>query len=234
MSLEDFLKKYYRQLHFNSMKPEVLARLQELIKKDSLTDKQRNWVRDYMELNANGKYVPKALPDTTSVDDLPDDVAKELFLTCQNALVGMNGARVTFKDTDPQSRDFVDEYFGPGKMFNIAPASQECEAGIRAIVNLIRTNPTVKRYLLAQEADGKKIFDNETKLDEFLGKCDRSEYNTKGAVQSKVKRVAEALDRATWGFLPDELMPIQANKTHINNIIDDKAFAMDTASGLTP
>lgn len=217
------------------MPPEVAARFQELIKKDSLTDKMRLWVRDYMQQTPDGKYVPKEIPDVTNTEDLPDDVARELFLVCQNALVGMNGALAAFKDSDPQSRDFVNAYFGPeqGKLFNISPASQECEDGIRAIVDLIRNNPTIKRYLLAQESDGKKLFDNEGKLDEFLGKCDKKEYNTKGGVQSKIKKVAEALDRATWGVLPDDLQPINQIKEEINAVIDDKAFAMDPAS-ITP
>lgn len=230
MSLEDFLKKYYRQLHFNSMNPEVRARFMQLIEKDNLTDKMRLWVRDYMHLGPDGKYVQNSLPNTENTDDLPDDVAKELFLACQNAFVGMNGGRAAFKDSDPQSRDFLDQYFGQDKMFNVSHATDECERGITAITKLIRDDPAIKRWLLQQKnpEDDKKLFDNEVKLNEFLAKCDKGDYNTKGNVQSKIKLVAEAMERAAWQNLDGtDLAPIKLIKSHINNVIDSKAFAMN-------
>ena len=236
MSLEDFLKKYYRQLHFNSMEPEVMARLQELIKKGNLTDKMQLWVSKYMHRNAAGKYELNALPDTTSTNDLPDDVARDLFQACHQAFVGMAGARATFADSNPQARDFLDKYFGQGKMFNVSKATDACRNGIIAITNLIKTDHYVKRWLLTQtytneKGEQKKLFDNEEKLNDFLAKCDREEYNTKGNVQDKVKKVAEAFERATYQDLSNtKLSAIAGITDHISNVTDSGAFALDQTS----
>jgi hypothetical protein len=236
MSLEDFLKKYYRQLHFNSMEPEVMARLQELIQKGNLTDKMQLWVSKYMHRDADGKYKLNALPDTTSTNDLPDDVARDLFQACHQAFVGMAGARATFADSNPQARDFLDKYFGQGKMFNVSKATDACRNGIIAITNLIKTDHYVKRWLLTQtytneKGEQKKLFDNEEKLNEFLAKCDREEYNTKGNVQDKVKKVAEAFERATYQDLSNtRLSAITGITDHISNVTDSGAFALDQTS----
>ena len=120
MSLDDFLKKYYKQLHFNSMPTDVRERFDGFVKKDSLTDTMKLWRDKYMHLDSSGKYVENELPDVTKDTDLPDDVARELFVACQNALVGMNGALNSFKDKDPLSAVFVNEYFGENNLFNVS------------------------------------------------------------------------------------------------------------------
>ena len=198
MTLNDFLKKYYRQLHFNSMSPEVRARFDKYVGSDSLTRDMRIWRDDYMHLDGD-KYVEKQIPDVLKKEDLPDDVLRELFIACQNAFVGMNGAIATYEKKDPVSAAFVRRYFGDGshKLFNISPATPECELGIQEIVHVLRNHPKREgliQWLLTQkDEDDKKLFDNAGAINEFLQKCEKNEYNKKGGVQSKVQKVAKAL-----------------------------------------
>ena len=230
MSLEDFLKKYYKQLHFNYMPNDVRARFDGFIKKDSLTDTMQLWRDKYMHTDSNGKYVENEIPDVTKEKELPDDVARELFVVCQNALVGMNGALNSFKDKDPLSVAFVNEYFGEGNLFNISPAKPNCDKGIKEIIALIKSNASVKQWILAQKSDNKKIFDNENALNNFLKKCDTEDYNKKGDVQSKIRKVAEAFQAATWqGVRETPLEPI-GDLQYLEDVIANDAFSMDTAS----
>lgn len=229
MSLDDFLKKYYKQLHFNSMPSDVRERFDGFVKKDSLTDTMRLWRDKYMHLD-NGVYVENNMPDTTRTSDLPDDVARELFVACQNALVGMNGSLASFKDKNPLAAAFVNEYFGDGNLFNISPAKPDCDKGIKEIVALIKSNTSIKQWILAQKSDDKKIFDNENALNEFLKKCDNEDYNKKGNVQSKVRKVAEAFQSATWqGVGGTPLEPI-ASLQYLEDVIASDAFSMNPAS----
>lgn len=236
MSLDDFLKKYYKQLHFNSMPSDVRERFDGFVKKDSLTDTMQLWRDKYMHLDKNtGKYVENAIPDVMKDADLPEDVARELFVACQNALVGMNGSLASFKDKNPLAAAFVNEYFGDGNLFNISPASSDCEDGITEIINLIKTNSDVKLYLedIKDPDDGKtKLFETPGKLDEFISKCDRKEYNTKGGVQAKVKKLAKALKYALFhNEISDELYSqIYPISSKINYVFADSAFSMDPAS----
>ena len=231
MTMNDFLKKYYRQMHFNAMSPDVRARFDEIIKKDTLNDTMRLWRKDYMHLE-NGKYVQNEIPDTTKEEDLPDNVARDLFVACQKAFVDMNGALATFRDKEPYSAYFVNEYFGPDKLFNISPATAECEEGIKEMVALLRApeNEFVRQWLLTQKDDeDKAIFDksNPSALDEFLQKCEKKEYNTKGNVQTKVKKIASVLNFAMGSDIENtKLAPIKS-LTHLDDVVAPEAFGMD-------
>ena len=217
-------------MHFNAMPTDVRARFDDFVKKDSLTDTMRLWRDKYMHLD-NGVYVENNMPDTTRTSDLPDDVAKELFLVCQNAFVGMNSAMSSFKDTDPLSVAFVNEYFGTGKLFNISKASTSCEEGITEILELIKSNPSIKQWVSqAKDEDGNKIFDNQNALEDFLRKCDSKDYNTNGKVQSKIKKVAGAFQRATWNGVADTPLAPIGELQHLNDVIASDAFAMDPDS----
>lgn len=235
MTMEDFLKKYYRQMHFNAMSPEVRARFDGYVAKDSLTRTMRIWRDDYMHLDpSTRKYVQNEIPDTTKEEDLPDDVARELFVACQNAFVSMNGKLATFEREDPLSAAFVRRYFGdgPGKLFNISKAKPECEKGIKEIVDLIRSNETIKNWLLLQKGDDDKLlFSDPTKLEDFLKKCDKKEYNTKGGAQDKVRKVAKVFfDASTHAYgLSEKMQPI-TQLEYLENVISADAFSMDPGS----
>lgn len=229
--MDKFLKKYYKQLHFNSMPAPVRAKFMEWLGNDTLTDDMKNWVRDYMHDTPNGK-VQNDLPDTaTNSNDLSDNDAKTLFIAFQNAFAGMDAAKNTFKDKDPQSAAFVNEYFGAGKLFKVSPAKPDCETGIAEIINLIKTNSQVKRIVLAGERDGKKLFDDEGKLDEFIKKCEQKKFNSDASVQKKVQQVASVLENAAWSYSGTAVgQAIEDIHESLNKVMAPDAFAMDPAS----
>jgi len=208
----------------------IRAKFMEWLSNDTLTDDMKNWVRDYMHDTPTGK-VQNDLPDTASTSDLSDNDAKTLFIAFQNAFAGMDAAKNTFKDKDPQSATFVDEYFGTGKLFKVSPAKPDCETGIAEITNLIKTNSQVKRIVLAGERDGKKLFDDEGKLDEFIKKCEQKKFNSDASVQKKVQQVASVLENAAWSYSGTAVgQEIENIHESLNKVMDADAFAMDPAS----
>jgi len=250
--MKKFLETYFKQLHFNSMPADVRKRFFEWVRNDTLTDDMRNWVRDYLQhqdpnnpnsplsVDGNGNYIPKALPNPDPAsNDLSDEDARKLFITFQQAFAGMWADKSSFQDTDHQSKDFVEHYFGPGKLFNTSPATRDCANGIEAILNLLNSHPNLKDYIVAntQKSDGKPLFESKAKIDELLGKCDSThkEYDTDNSVQKKIQSIAKTLEGVVGWYSSidrdsEEYRAIDGIKDKIANVTSDDAFAMDPAN----
>lgn len=241
-NMERFLREYYRQLHFNSMPAEVRARFFDWVRNDTLTDDMRNWVRDRLQHNpnthqlvtdANGNYIPNALPNPNNNAVLPDAEARRLFIAFQQAFSGMAANEGSL---DQQSRDFLRLYFGPNRLFQTSHATPACEHGIDAIVNLFdiqndNVGNNLKDYIVtnAHGADGKQIFNSVAELDTLLTQCRNHEHNTNSNVQSRIQRVARTLRGAIgWNSASDsnsaEYQAIANIQNEIGDVISNDAF----------
>lgn len=234
--MDKFLKKYFKQLHFNSMPAPVRAKFMDWLKNDALTDDMRLWVRDYMHDTPDGKK-QNDLPAPDDDSALSEAEARKLFVAFQNVFAGMAADLNTFKDKDPQSRDLVNQYFGPGKLFHTAPASRDCADGITKILQLLQNYPNLQDYIVANttKSDGKAVFESKEKLQELLTKCSNGQYDTDNSVQKKIQQVAKTLsDVVGWYSSIDqnsqEYQAIYAIKDNIANVLSDSAFATDPAS----
>lgn len=237
MEMEKFLKKYFKQLHFNSMPAEVWARFEDWRKNGTLTDDMKNWVRDYMTQNTNGDYVKNGLPDPNDNNVLPESEARKLFVAFQNAFSGMAADLNSFKDKDPQSADFVNSYFGNGKLFQTSPAKQECKNGIVKILQLLQQHPNLQNYIVenTKKSDGKPVFESTDKLQALLQDCQKGKYDTDNSVQKKIQQVARTLsDVVGWYSSIDQNSPeyqaIYAIKGDLDNVLAKDAFATDPQS----
>ncbi len=196
-TMEKFLANYYKQLHFNAMPPEVRARFDEWVKKGTLTDEMKLWVRDYMTPD----HKNKALPDPADINNLDKDEAKKLYIAFQQAFAAMAADKDKFHDSNPQAYNFVDEHFGDsGKPFQISPAKETCKKGIKDIIGLIQMDPGVAQIVLgATDSDNKKLFTDQQALGKFIKDCEAEKFNTNPAVRTKIKIVANRL----YDFLYD-------------------------------
>ncbi len=196
-TMEKFLANYYKQLHFNAMPPEVRARFDEWVKKGTLTDEMKLWVRDYMTPD----HKNKALPDPADINNLDKDEAKKLYIAFQQAFAAMAADKDKFQDSNPQAYNFVDEHFGDsGKPFQISPAKETCKKGIKDIIGLIQMDPVVAQIVLrATDSDNKKLFTDPQALGKFIKDCEAEKFNTNPAVRTKIKIVANRL----YDFLYD-------------------------------
>lgn len=220
------------------MPTDVWKRFEEWRKNGTLTDDMKLWVRDYMTQNANGDYVKKPLPDTDNDNDLSDADARKLFIAFQNAFAGMAGDLDSFKDKDPQSADFVNQYFGANKLFKTSPAKQECADGIEKILQLLNQHKNLQDYIVenTKKNDGKPVFESVDKLQDLLKKCQRGpngqQYNTDNSVQKKIQQVAQTLSGVVdwYSSIPQEspeYQAIYAIKGDLDNVISKDAFAAD-------
>lgn len=233
MSMSAFLKKYYKQLHFDSMAPGVRARFAEWIKNDTLTPDMRLWVNNCLQLDANkkplkdanGNYIPNPLPNIDN--DLTDEELRKLFLAFQNAFTGMDADKGSFKDSNPDAYLFVTQYFGDNKLFKIAPANPECEQGIKSIIKAITDNEALKTYLSGGD---KSIFKKEDDLNKFIAECNSKKYNTDASLQRTVQKVARALQSIYWDSNIPENVVEAVNQSiptdKLKAVTNENAFAM--------
>lgn len=243
MKVDDFIKKYYKQLHFNKMPVEVRAQFFDWVKKGQLTDEMRLWVRDYLAHDAAGNLIPDGAggyelnnpldPATTLVDGTDTTKLEELFKDFQSTLISMAAAKNAFKDRNPQAADFVDEYFGPGRLFNISPATATCRNAITRMVSVLNepANLEIKKYVIANVRNnkGEQIFADQVAFDEFIGKVNSNKYDTDYKVQQNVKRVADVLNSAIgWSSSIESGTPeynaILGIRAELGAILADDAF----------
>ena len=150
--MNDFLKKYYKQVHFNSMPPEVRARFDKWVKAGTITDEMRLWADEFLEKDANGHFVPEQNnnklyrrkrmlnPSLTGNDaDIINSELEELFKVFQNAFTKMYAARSSFKDTNSQAYEFLINNYSTSeydnKLFHMPRAKNETVNAINAILN---------------------------------------------------------------------------------------------------
>lgn len=240
-TMEKFLKKYYKQLHFNSMPAPVRKHFFEWVKKGTLTKDMELWVRDYLKHNpdgtltqdANKNYIPNELPDPNVEDDLPEDEARELFSEFQKAFARMDAGKNSFKDKDSQSLAFLNQYFGPepGKLFKTAAPTSDCQDGIAALLELLK-DKQIQEHVCKNtiDSEGKPIFKNDKKLKEdLIDKCAENKHLTDASVQDKLKNVAETLLGVVNSItLMDKdshiYQVIKANEERLQKITADNAF----------
>ena len=250
--MEQFLRNYYRQLHFNSMPAEVRARFFDWVRNDTLTDDMRNWVRERLQhqpaphadqllVDRDGNYVPNALPIPNNNADLSEDNARRLFVVFQQAFSKM---AANLGDLDQQSRNFVNRYFrqhgqNQQRLFQPSDATPECANGIDAILRVLDT-PTLnlKGYVVANahDTDGKPLFNSVTDLDRLLTQCRNREYNTNPDVQNRIQNVARTLENViglSWSSSVDtnsnEYRALDGIRNEIANVTSNDAFALNPA-----
>ena len=239
--MEKFLKKYYKQLHFNSMPEGVQARFYEWVKNGTLTQAMQHWTDEYLQHDAhnnliviNNEYIPNNLPHPNNTADLSDEDAKQLFVAFHKAFSKMNAKLSKIEKDDPQSAKFVKDYFGPGKLFEQANASSTCIAGIDDIRNLLTTNVNLQGHVLRQATDneGKKLFNTPKDFTDFMNDCRTGKYNSDPSVQSKIVSVANFLADAEYNSsIPDTDKAAIANIINgINNVLADDAFTLNIGS----
>ena len=229
-TMDKFLKKYYKQLHFNAMPDDVRARFLDWIKNGTLTDDMKLWVRDYMTQNPDGTYSFNELPDPANDKHLSEEEARQLFIAFQSAFANMAANAYKYKDKNSEVYDFINDHFGEFKLFNISPANDECKAGIQKIIDLLKTNPQIKRIVLhtCKDDEGKPVFEKEADLNKLISNCDQGNYDTNAEVQRKIQKVASTLeDIALSNNGTTVAETIEKIEGSLTSVLDPKAFAMD-------
>lgn len=195
MKLNDFLLAYYKQLHFNSMPPEIRAQYDAYAKSDDFRGNMGDWKKTLID--DTGKE--KSLPDPTSGEfEIEEKEWEKLFRIFQNTFRSMDANKSSFKD-EKKANEFLNEYFGiwtddnnntHEKLFTLATATKTLESEIDSIVPILTKHKNALSKWL--KANG-SFFENDSEYDDFLAGLKSKKYNTDAKFQEKLKNIVDYL-----------------------------------------
>ena len=179
MSMKDFLFAYYKQLHFDDMSPEVRARFDDYAKNEDFAGDMKDW---YTNLDG------KSLPDANT--ELNNEDWEKLFNVFNTALGRMSQDKDGLAD-NKKARDFVNEYYGLGKLFSIEPV----DGGTEREINNLKTNIDALKGAI------QNFLPEDASFEQFKKDLNSGKYNTDEKFRDLVLRVVDRLDSAKqWGL----------------------------------
>lgn len=193
VKMEEFLSQYYMQLHFNNMPAEVFAQFLDFAKKDDFRGNMKHWKKFLMTVDANGNLVKKDLPDPDGTEyHLDIDQWQKMFKEFRNAFRKMSANRSTFDNPNnfqtynKDATDFLDEYFGPGKLFEQISASPEADVQLQQLKLILEANEPAFTVKLAEWG--------QISYRDLVDGLKNQKYNTDAEFQEKVKAVAQYIE----------------------------------------
>lgn len=193
MSMKDFLIAYYKQLHFDKMPLETRARFDGYVAAKDFKGNMKSWVSELMYENppASGKYKNKALPDPNDKDKgLGQEDWENLFNVFNTTLARMDQDSDE-KAENKQAREFLQEYYGRGKLFSIEPVDGSTEAAINVLkTNVGRLKGAIQNFL-----------PEDMSFEQFEKDLIASKYNSNGKFRTILIDVVDRLENAKqWGI----------------------------------
>ncbi|MBR1953497.1 MAG: hypothetical protein IKA25_00270 [Alphaproteobacteria bacterium] len=191
VKMADFLLQYFMQLRFNEMPPEVRAQYDAYAKSDDFRGHMKEW---------KARLAGHDLPDPNGPDyHLDEDEWKELFREFQSAFRKMDTNRknfvnaVDFGINNKDAIEFLDEYFGAGKLFDKATASPAAEAQIQVLANVLNSYKNILEIQFSEWG----LTGGDFSYNDLTKGIKDKKYNTDSDFQTKVKNVAYYLTAYT-------------------------------------
>lgn len=189
VSMNDFLLQYMMQMRIQKMDPAVMAQFTSYIGKDDFRGHMKEWRNNLME-QVGGKWRAKDMPDPNGPDyELNDEEWKKLFIEFRSAFRAMAANRkelegsVNFGNKNEKALEFLNNYFGTGKLFSQATASQNAENEISRLLGIITSNKSAFTTFL----NVNKLIDYDT-LTQGL---QQKKYNTSATFQEQLEQVVQ-------------------------------------------
>lgn len=181
MSLNDFLVSYYKQYHFDQMPAEVRARFDDYAKRGDFKGDMKKW---------NDELKGHDLPDPNDPNNGISDEDWEKLFNIFNTTLGRMKQDSDGLEDNKQAEDFVNEYYGNGKLFDIEPVDGATENEINNLKNNLHNLKGVVQEFLPDDMS----------FDKFQQSLNSGKYNTDAKFRNVFLQVIERLDRAKqWG-----------------------------------
>ncbi len=216
-SIDGFLTTYFKQLHFNSMSPEVRARWAEYMKLPDLNWSMKDWRRELMHETApeSGEYVNFDLPNIEEgknqerVDaglkdpGLTDDQIRDLYKYMNAAVSGMAEDKKLNNTEFATAKAFVNDFYGEfevgeppvkhANVFNIIKVSSDTNDKLQEIIK----QPNGALQVL--KAPVEKVLEHmggEKKLtfDKLIEKIQKGDYDKDSAFREQLITLFENIE----------------------------------------
>lgn len=133
-SIKSVLTKYFKQLHFNEMSPDVLARWEEYLKLPDLNNSMKDWRSQLMHETAPGskEYVNNDLPDILT--ELTNDQITELYKQINDVISGMAEDKKLNAAEYATAKKFIEDFYGDTEVFHIIKVSGPTDIELKKLV----------------------------------------------------------------------------------------------------
>lgn len=218
---DDFLLQYFMQMRFNAMPPEIRARYDAYSKNDDFRGHMKEW-KKYLMMPDGSK---KPLPDPNGPDyHLNAEQWDALFLEFQSAFRKMAENRknftnaIDFSVNNDKIINFLDEYFGFGKLFDKASAGQAAEGQIKDLASLLNTHNSILEIKLQEWG----LLDSGFKYKNLLDGIKDKKYNTDSEFQGRLINVAKYITSYTQSnsYYADNELINEIGNHNFNEIIN--------------
>ena len=197
VKFDDFLLQYFMQWRFNNMPPEVRAQFDVYVRNNDFNGHMGQWRTHLMDAQGNNK--PEPDPNGQEYH-LTDAEWEKMFKEFQNAFHKMNKNRasfansVDFDQTNKNALDFLDEYYGPNRLFESkVTVTPNAEQQLRALAQLLSQHENTLKLQLNEWG----ITDQDIKYKDLIDGIGTQKYLTDDKFRDKIKRLAETITAYT-------------------------------------
>ena len=200
MTTKEFLSQYFMQLRFNDMPATVRAKFDEYVKADDFTGNMKDWAKKLLQHDSNqpdgyahinGNYVSAPVPNASDPNVLTDDEAKKLFKIFRDTFRAMAANKKDFAD-NTDATNFMNDFFGMGRLFQHATASDAAETQIKnELKPLLDKNSALQNIL---RANG--VLTDDFSFADLKAGINAGTYNSDPKIQKKVIDAAKAISYA--------------------------------------
>ena len=201
-SIKSVLTKYFKQLHFNEMSPDVRARWKDYLSNNDLVENMKDWRSQLMHETTpkSGEYVNNEVPNIFT--ELTDDQVKDLYKVLNTALGGMKEDSRLKSEAYSKVLGFVNEFYGKeddgtNKPFHPVELSKEAEKKL----NELKNNGTFNSL---RSAINSFINDyglkTEISFDALVQGIETKKYNTDPDFKKNLIYILENIGSQKWRF----------------------------------
>ena len=226
--LKDFLTNYYYQMQFASMwaEPMLRARFESYVKNRDFVGKMKDWLEVDELMNVDRSTTPHTYtPKTNIVDaELKDEDFAKLYNMFHQAFGYMDADKKSLLYNRP-AQEFLNQWFGPGKLFSLTSANSRTETGLDKLAELLTRHPLLKKHIAKNKIAG---LETEDDVDSFIQKLntrvapDAKKYNSDGKLRQKITLVRDALIEIlsynTFQPTTPEYQAVAASKNELEGI----------------
>lgn len=200
MTMKDFLLRYFRQLHFDTMPDPVRRRFDSYVDKNDFIGNMKSWRDDLLKKDpvsgnllkdSDGHYVHNDVPGK---DDMDEESWTRLYELLQSVFTRLNDNRDSL---DKETVKFLNKYFGnQNNIFSPAPLSNETKSAVANLFTAFKTLDEDKAFALfgkycSKDGEPPSKWD----FQEFKNAIESGSYATDSGIRKTLRKFILGLDR---------------------------------------
>jgi len=211
MSLDKFLLRYFRQLHFNSMPAPKRKRFESYVDKNDFIGDMKSWADDLLKHNDNGEFIKEEDKDENGnpikgtshyvnndfpgASDMDVETWKRLYELLQLVFTRLSNNRDSL---DKATVAFLDKYFGnkTDHIFSPAPLEQDTKEAVKVLFDAFKSLDEKSAYTLFARCLHNEETPTLFEFRDFKSAIEDGSYEKKPAIRKTLRKFIVGLSDA--------------------------------------